>query len=117
MVSQAEQAGVQMKAVDNTIIANPVIHDKSNNQGQSPDRPVDPYNPPAATTNDNRTVRYMDGSTTAQTQMTGTGMTTSDTYPFITNKFGSDSSVGTVDMAGYLSWLNQHGYGINMTVQ
>jgi hypothetical protein len=112
MVNQAEAAGIAMKAVDNTIIANPVIHDKSNNQGQSPDRFTLDTLP-----TENRQVHYMNGTSTTETSMKGTGMTNPDTYTFITQKFGSDNAVGTVDMAAYLNWLNQNGYGINMTVQ
>jgi len=110
MVGQAEAAGVQMGAIDNTIIANPVIHDKSKNLGKKPD-PTDIYS------FEDRVVRRMNGTSTSQVDLTGTVMTTSDTYPFINNAMGPDYKSGTVDMAGYLQWLNGNGYGINLTIK
>ncbi len=76
-------------------------------------------------------MRYLDGSKTPQREMTGTGMTFADTNAgteqFITytpradlpkNTFGyTTDQTGTVDMQGYLDWLNANGYNINITVQ
>jgi hypothetical protein len=48
----------------------------------------------------------------------GTGTGYQDTIPYITYSDNPRGNVaGTVDMNGYLQWLNQNGYGINMTVQ
>jgi len=130
MVGQAEAAGVKMDSgkLPTTIAANPVIHDKTTNQHEIElnGRP----NPNHwLSTFEDRKVRYMDGSTTTQIEMTGTGMTTADTYPFINydpstqnpeggpmRLPGPDYRTGTVDMAGYLQWLNNNGYGINLSV-
>ncbi len=124
MVNQATAAGVSMNASSGTIIANPVIHDKSDNQYAPSGRPLNGKP-------EDRQVRYLDGTVTTQTQMTGTGMTWSDTGNFISylppgiNGNGSitrtpraDFVTGTVDMQGYLNWLNANGYGLtNLTVQ
>ncbi len=94
-----------------TIIANPVLHDKSNAIRDGA---------PTARSED-RTVRYLDGATTTQRQMTGTGMTNADTGQFITYdpiRSRPDNVTGTVDTRGYLHWLNANGYGLtNLTVQ
>jgi RHS repeat-associated protein len=132
MVNQAEAAGVKIKQaeVPKTIIANPVIHDKSDNQ-RTPAIMGDGRPNPDFGLFEDRQVRYMDGSRTKQIQMTGTGMTTADTYPFIrydspglehlpghgmVRRVGPDFRTGTVDMAAYLKWLNDNGYNINLTV-
>jgi hypothetical protein len=110
MVAQATSAGVQMDAAPSTIIANPVLHDKSNAMR---------YGQPRASSED-RQVRYRDGTTTTQRQMTGTGMTYADTQEFINydaQRYGDEYITGTVDMQGYLDWLNKNGYDINMTAQ
>jgi RHS repeat-associated protein len=126
MYEQARAAGVAMKSIQgNTIIANPVIHDKSDNQ-YARDMVAKP-----ADSNEDRTVTYQDGSTVKQKDMTTAGMTWLDTQNFITyNPAGvgareeqsngtiketyaekpADASVGTVDMAAYLTWLKAHGY-------
>lgn len=126
MVEQAKLAGVSMKTVkSNTIIPNPVIHDKSDNQ-YARDTVAKP-----ADSNEDRTVTYQDGSTVKQKDMTTAGMTWLDTQNFITyNPAGvgareeqsngtiketyaekpADASVGTVNMAAYLAWLKAHGY-------
>jgi hypothetical protein len=47
-------------------------------------------------------------------------MSYADTLQFInykTNPNTRDEIAGTVDMKGYLQWLNNHGYDIHMTVQ
>ena len=106
MVNQATAAGVSMNAPPDTIIANPVLHDKSDAIRDGA---------PTARSED-RTVHYLDGTTTTQRQMTGTGMTNADTGQFITygpTRSRSDNVTGTVDMRAYLNWLNANGYGIN----
>ena len=45
-------------------------------------------------------------------------MSYADTLQFIEykpNPNTNDSIAGTVDMKGYLQWLNNHGYNIDMT--
>lgn len=126
MYEQAIEAGVAMRSFQsNTIIANPVIHDKSDNQyaRDTVSKPAD--------SNEDRTVTYQDGSTAKQKDMSTAGMTWLDTQNFITyNPAGvgrreeqsngtvketyaekpADASVGTVDMEAYLTWLKAHGY-------
>ena len=110
MVDQATAAGVKMDEPNRTIIANPVLHDKSSNlvtggpQSGSEDRDV----------------RYTNGAIVKQRQANSFGMSWADTQQFIAYKpepNGSDSISGTVDMTAYLRWLNEHDYGIDMTVQ
>lgn len=124
MVNQAIAAGVQMgdSPVLRSIISSPVIHDPSDNQYAR-----DSNKPPLA--NEDRQVHYMGGSVSTQKQMVGTGMTYQDTLGFIEFKPGAvspgatialkpaDHSVGHVRMAEYLAWLNEHGYGLRMSVQ
>jgi hypothetical protein len=43
-----------------------------------------------------------------------------DTLQFIkykSNPNSRDSIAGTVDMKGYLQWLNDHGYDIDVTIK
>ena len=121
MVDQATAAGVSMQAPPGTIIANPVLHDKSDNQ-------YSPTGAPAADGED-RQVRYGSGSTTTQRAMiASSGMNWSDTGQFISylprtiDQNGdviprADFVTGTVDAQAYLNWLNANGYNINITVQ
>jgi RHS repeat-associated protein len=114
MVDQAKAAGVTMANPENIIIANPVLHDKSTNLlfGANEGGPT--------TTSEDREVRYMDGTTAKQRQATSFGMSWADTQKYIeykSNPNTRDSISGTVDMKGYLEWLNEHGYQINMTIQ
>lgn len=102
-----------------TVIANPVIHDKSDNilRGEP-----GPYW-------EDRRVNYRDGSTTTQRRMAfSSGMSYPDTRQFI-NYFPRDPlsrewqrrqdlfQTGTVDMRRYLDWLNNNGYDIHLTVR
>ncbi|MHB0916491.1 MAG: RHS repeat-associated core domain-containing protein [Thiobacillus sp.] len=149
MVDQADAAGVNMKNDPklNTIIANPVIHDKSdairfgspkagspivNDNTWDNDYDIPTTSIPGSGAED-REVRYRDDNgnittKTIQREMTGTGMTFGHTEQFITytersdlpkNAFGyTTNQTGTVDMQGYLKWLNDNGYGLtNLTVQ
>ncbi|GAB3427935.1 hypothetical protein GCM10027320_05460 [Massilia solisilvae] len=124
MVNQAKAAGVQMgdSPFLHTIIANPVLHDKSDNQFSTAGAPLAPGI-------EDRQVHYQNGKTTTQMAMTGTGMKWADTQKYISYlpamvndkgqkiRFPSgDFVTGTVDMRGYLDWLNRNGYNINMTV-
>jgi RHS repeat-associated protein len=127
MVKQAELAGVKMNDSSelHIISANPVIHDKSDNQ-YARDTVAKP-----ADNNEDRTVTYQDVSTVKQKDMTTAGMTWLDTQNFITYnppdvgtreilfngtiketyaEKPADASVGTVDMTAYLAWLKAHGY-------
>jgi hypothetical protein len=127
MVDQAKAAGVKMSdsPLLHTIIANPVIHDKSDNQYSTASNGA-----PVAPGIEDRAVNYRDGKTTKQMAMNGAGMTWADTQKYISYlravgpldkgqyvfPLRADFVKGTVDMRGYLDWLNQHGYNINMTV-
>jgi hypothetical protein len=129
MVEQAKNAGVKMEPTPSTIIAHPVIHDKSDNQYATTAKPVSPGI-------EDRVVHYQDGKTTSQMAMKDTGMTWSDTLEFISylpvsdpppgavDRDGkvirvprSDFVTGTVDMQGYLQWINRNGYNVNLRVQ
>ncbi len=130
MVDQAEAAGVKMKPFNETILANPVIHDKSdairfgspvagtpivNDSTWNSDYDIPATSSPGTGAED-REVRYLNGTKTTQRQMTGTGMTYADTEQFITfdpTRSRSDNVTGTVDMKAYLGWLNANGYHIN----
>ncbi|MHB1232050.1 MAG: hypothetical protein ACYCZQ_05650 [Burkholderiales bacterium] len=118
-----------MGAPPSTIIANPVIHDKSDAiRFGSPAsgsafvsdgtwNPGYDISPGAAVGSgaEDRKVRYLDGSSTTQRKMTGTGMTYADTEQFITfdpARSRPDNVTGTVDMRSYLNWLNANGYGL-----
>lgn len=121
MVDQARSAGVAMGNAPTTIVANPVLHDKSDNQ-------YSPTGAPAADGED-RQVRHGNGSTTTQRAMiASSGMSWSDTGQFISyhprtiDQDGdiiprADFVTGTVDAQAYLNWLNANGYNINMTAQ
>jgi RHS repeat-associated protein len=126
MADQAKAAGIKMgdSPLLHTVIANPVLHDKSDNQYSTKGAPVAPGI-------EDRTVHYQNGKTSTQMAMTATGMTWSNTQKFISYLPASgpldkgqivrfprgDFVTGTVDMRGYLDWLNRNGYNINMTVQ
>lgn len=120
MVEQAKAAGVKMgdSSLLHTIIANPVVHDKSDNIiGGVPG----PYG-------EDRQVRYRNGTNTTQRKMAfSSGMSNADTTKFI-KYFPRDPlsrawqqqqdlwQTGTVDMRGYLAWLNANGYNLQLTV-
>ena len=116
MVNQATAAGVNMDSgrLDRSIIANPVLHDKSSNLfrqgGPAPDA-----------NSEDRVIRYSAGPAVRQRSSGGQGMTYDDTQrdnmiSYSTNPRGNIA--GTVDTAKYLKWLNDNGYGIgNMTGQ
>lgn len=125
MVNQVKAAGIKMTdpAELHTIIAAPVLHDKSDNQFSTNGAPTAPGI-------EDRQVHYQNGKTTMQMSMTGTGMTWTDTQkyisylPAVANDRGQkvrfpsgDYATGTVDMRGYLDWLNRNGYNINLKVQ
>jgi RHS repeat-associated protein len=115
MVNQATAAGVQMDALTSeqtTIIANPVLHDSSSNLHAN-------TGPAPTSTSEDRVIRFRGGTAPRQrTALVGTGTGYQDTAPYITYSANPRGNVaGTVDMNGYLQWLNQNGNGINMTVQ
>jgi RHS repeat-associated protein len=120
MVSQAVAAGVKIDDAPRTVIANPIVHDKSNNQNQLNGRP----------TGEDRDVHYRDGTVVKQRQMVLPGMQFTDTEQFISYRPSvldangnlvrstvPGAGTGTVDMAGYLAWLKANGYELNLTVQ
>lgn len=120
MVNQAIIAGVAIDAAPRTVIANPIVHDKTNNQNRLNGRP----------TGEDRDVRYRDGVVVKQRQMVLPSMVFSDTEQFITYRPSVEdengnlvrttvpgAGTGTVDMPGYLAWLRDHGYDLNLTVQ
>ena len=114
MVSQAKDAGVQMRDPVTSVSGNPVLHDKSTNLlfGSPKGGPTE--------TSEDRQFRYMDGQTSLQRQAIVGGMRWADTREFISYKAGpnnNDSIAGTVDMKAYLAWLNKHGYDINIAVE
>jgi len=114
MIDQANLAGLKMNEPNRNVIANPVLHDKSSNlisgaEGGGP-----------TATSEDRDVRYLDGRVEKQRKMTLDVMSYADTVQFIKYKANPntrDEIAGTVDMKGYLQWLNNHGYKINLTIQ
>jgi hypothetical protein len=125
MVKQASDAGVVMNAPDSTIIANPIIHDKSNNIQTGK---------PGGFFAEDRRVRYRGGTTVRQRAMTGAALTYAqiDSNQFIqyTDRAalprstvpGQESNImtnqtGTINMQAYRAWLVLNGYDINLTIQ
>jgi len=113
MVNQASAAGVTMgslSAEQTSIIANPVLHDRSRNLFAN--------NGPAPTQfGEDRVIRWRDGSTQRQrtTSINGVGYADVERYiNYSPNPTGD--TAGTVDMRGYLDWLGRNGYGITLTV-
>ena len=122
MLNQAAKAGVPVSTETSPIIANPVLHDKSDNQ-------LTPTGAPTAYEED-RQVRYTNGATTTQRAMPGAGMEYADTGQFISylpatvdsdgnpiRNPRADYVTGTINMPAYLEWLKQHGYDLTLTVQ
>jgi hypothetical protein len=124
MVEQAKAAKVPMGDSPLRVMeANPVIHDKSDNQ-------YAPTGAPVAPVIEDRKVLYRNGTTTTQAAMKDIGMSWADTLRFIsylpadgpfidgyvTRVPRTDYVTGTVDMRGYLKWLNENGYNLNMIV-
>jgi hypothetical protein len=113
MINQATAAGVQMKPLQNpNIIATPVIHDKSSNLVAS-------TGPSPNADSEDRAVNYADGSSTQQRKANNFTMNYAETQQFISykaNPNAGDNISGTVDMKGYLQWLNKNGYEINLIV-
>jgi hypothetical protein len=89
-----------------------VIHDSSRNFFAG-------TGPAPTSMSEDRVIRFRGGSTARQrSALVGTGTGYQDTIPHITYSANPLGNVaGTVDMNGYLQWLNRNGYGINMTVQ
>ena len=132
MVEQARSAGVTMLDPLDSVAANPIIHDKSDNQYCTV-KPgcARPYG-------EDRQVRYRNGTTDTQRAMVGAGngMSWLDTQQpgdpnttgasqqpmisylpagvngngTITRIPATDASTGTVNMPRYLQWLRDHGY-------
>jgi hypothetical protein len=141
IAEQAKASGVKMKTWQDAgneewgRVTNPVLHDKSDairfgspttgsqiiNDGQWNDQYDIPGNAAPGAGAEDRTVRYRDGTTTTQRQMTVTGMTNADTEQFIRydpTRSRPDNITGTVDMQAYRAWLLLNGYDLgNLTVQ
>jgi RHS repeat-associated protein len=114
MVAQAISAGVEMKPLSqdqSTVIANPVLHDKSGNLYAQ-------TGPTPTPTSEDRQVTFVDGTTERQrtASMSGMSFATAEKYINYTNS-PSGNVAGTVDMQAYLEWLDKNGYGLNMAVQ
>jgi hypothetical protein len=125
MFQQAIKAGVPVHPAPITIIANPVLHDKSDNQLTLTGAP-DNYH-------EDREVRYANGGRTKQRQMNDRdlGMHFTDTTRFISylpltetdyegntvRRPRTDFVTGTVNMQAYLAWLQQNHYGLSLTVE
>jgi len=110
MVDQAKAAGVSMREPDRTIIADPVLHDKSS-------KLFAPDGPAPTSSSEDRDVRGLPGGTQRQRRATIGGMSYADTVPFInydSNPIGNVS--GKVAMKACAQWLDAHGYGLNLTV-
>lgn len=108
---KGRSAGVQMQSPDNTIIANPVLHDKSTNLYAQ-------TGPIPTSTSEDRQVAFADGTVERQRDASIQGMSygTTERYIQYTNS-PSGAVAGTVDMQAYLGWLDKNGYGLQMTVQ
>jgi RHS repeat-associated protein len=110
MVNQATAAGVTMLKPDDTIISNPVLHDKSShlfaNDGPAPTQ-----------FGQDRLVFWRDGSTQRQRRTSINGVGHADVARYINySPNPTRDKAGTVDMRGYLEWLGHNRYGITMTV-
>jgi RHS repeat-associated protein len=125
MVNQAKLAGVTMR--DTSIdMNNPVIHDQSDAMrvGDPTKTNVDRYDNPIVV-EDREVHGATKGSTQRSMQFNNDSMTNADTHQYIHytprevnptligsaqdySKMGNIT--GTVDMAGYMKWLNDHGY-------
>jgi hypothetical protein len=128
MLEQARVANVPMNPASLTIDASPILHDKSNNiQTGQPTTPGF-----LNLTNEDRIVRYRDGTTTTQRQMTGTGLTYGEVVNqnFISYTPRAElarnpiddtivtNHTGTVNAANYIAWLRDNGYDLgNLSVQ
>ena len=99
--------------LDRTIIANPVLHDKSSTMYAS-------SGPAPTEFSEDRISRSMDGTSTRHRRKVINGMSYADTQePGLINYTTRprDNIAGTVNMNLYLKWLNDNNYNINMTVQ
>ncbi|MCC2961297.1 DUF2235 domain-containing protein [Massilia sp. IC2-278] len=120
MLNQAVKAGVPVSTSTAPIKADPVLHDKSDNQ----------FTGAPTASEEDRQVRYTNGRTSTQRNMSGAGMEFGDTGQFISYLPGTadaegnlvrtpraDYVTGNVNMPAYLEWLKQHGYDLTLTVQ
>lgn len=119
MVEQARTAGVEMRNVSIDIVGSPVLHDKSSN--------IQSGRPVAASTIEDRAVRYLDNTTTRQRAMDKAGMSYADTEQFINYADRStllhdvrpgyqndimSNETGAINMDGYRTWLLLNGYDL-----
>lgn len=115
MLQQATLAKVELKDQDISVVANPVLHDKSDGiQTGAP-----------GSTTDDRQVSYSNGTTVRQRAMAGTGLTYAEIVKesFITYTPRADlptnvhskimgNETGTVNMDRYRAWLLLNGYDL-----
>ena len=115
MLQQATLAKVKLEDQDISVVANPVLHDKSDG--------IQTGAPGSAT--DDRQVRYSNGTTVRQRAMAGTGLTYAEIVKesFITYTPRADlptnnqgkimgNETGTVNMDRYRAWLLLNGYDL-----
>ena len=113
MRDQAVAAGVSTGHPVRTIIANPILHDKSSNLYAS-------TGPAPTQSSEDRVSNSMDGTSIRQRRKVINGMSYADTQePGLINYTTRprDNIAGTVNMNLYLKWLNDHNYNLNITVQ
>lgn len=111
MRDQAVKAGITMQEPERTIIANPVLHDKSANIYAQGGPAPGPYGP-------DRLIRWRSSPEERQRKTFVDGVGYDDTTPYITYSTNPTNNIsGTIKMNEYLNWLNGNGYDINMNVQ
>ena len=113
MVNQATAAGVTMDALTSeqtTIIASPVLHDKSSNLFSA-------TGPAPTPISEDLVIRWRDGSSQRQRTTSINGVDYADVERYISYSQNPTGNVsGTVNMHEYLNWLDRSGYGVPMTV-
>ena len=110
MVNQATAAGVSMNAPPDTIIANPVLHDKSNGT-EDRDRCLRANNEVWANNCQKQKVATPGGMNWAQSAMFR--------YSYLNPQLDADGVskiTGYVNMQGYAKWLKQN-YGFDIAYQ
>ena len=100
-----------MREPPRTLIASPVLHDKSSNLHREGGPSPDIYS-------EDRVIRYRDGRAERERGATVPGMSYSDTAQFIRYDDNPRGIVaGHVDMSAYLAWLDANGYALHMGVR
>jgi hypothetical protein len=119
MIGQADKQGIKFaqKVIQNNgwdTVTDPLLHDKSSNliNGAANGGPT--------SNSGDRDVIYADGTVVKQRKTTSGMMSYADTLPYIiykANPLTSDYISGTVNINGYLQWLNAHGYDMKIMAQ